>query len=82
MASYRVNTNTNSITKTAQDKTTKETTKTKKMNHFRLSTLKQEFVKISVSSCTAFAVETHLAERQWLEKQANMLKLRKFQAGT
>jgi hypothetical protein len=37
--------------------------------------LKQEFLKMSVSLQTAFAVETHLAEGQWLEEQVTMLKL-------
>jgi hypothetical protein len=45
------------------------------MYEFRLLTFKQEFIKISVSLRTAFEVEPHLAEGQWLEKQMNMLKL-------
>jgi hypothetical protein len=45
------------------------------MNQIRLLTLKQEFVKICVSIHTAFTVETHLAEGQWLEEQVNILKL-------
>jgi hypothetical protein len=43
------------------------------MNHVRLLTLKQEFLKISASLHMEFAVETHLAEGHWLEEQVNML---------
>jgi hypothetical protein len=48
---------------TGQNKqeTTKETTK-RKTHQSTLITLKQEFLKISISLQTAFAVETHLAE--------------------
>jgi hypothetical protein len=42
------------------------------MYQFRLTTFKHEFIKISVSSHTAFAVETHLADGQWLAEQVNM----------
>jgi hypothetical protein len=31
---------------------------------------------------TAFVVETHLAEGQWLEEQVNMVKLRMLRVGT
>jgi hypothetical protein len=37
---------------------------------------------MSVSLCTAVALETHLAEGQWTEEQGNMLKLCMFRAGT
>jgi hypothetical protein len=59
----------------------KETTKYTK-NQFRLRTLKHEFLNISVSLQTAFVVKTRLAEGQWLEEQANMLKFRLLQVGT
>jgi hypothetical protein len=52
------------------------------MNQFKLLTLRQEFLKISLSLPTAFAVETHLAEVQWLEEQVNKLKLPMFRVGT
>jgi hypothetical protein len=48
-----------------------------KGTQFRLLTLKQEVLKISVSLRTAFAVVTHLAEAQ-----ANMLKSRMFRVET
>jgi hypothetical protein len=51
------------------------------MNQFRLLTPKQEFLKISLSLHTAFTVETHLAERQWLETHVHMVKLRMFRVG-
>jgi hypothetical protein len=60
---------------TAEDKTKKKQQKQRNMNQFRLLTFKQEFLKLSVSLHTGFAVETHLAERQWLEEQVNMAKL-------
>jgi hypothetical protein len=66
MANYRVNTNTNNNKDTEHDKTKKKQQKQIKMNQFRLSTLKKEFLKINVYLYTAFAVETHLAEDQWL----------------
>jgi hypothetical protein len=47
-----------------------------------LLTLKHEFLKISVGLQTEFAVETHLAEGQWLGEQVKMLKLRMFRVGT
>jgi hypothetical protein len=37
---------------------------------------------MSVNLHTAFAVETHLAEGQWLEKQVDMVKLRMRRVGT
>jgi hypothetical protein len=58
----------------------RETTKTKKINQFRFLTLKQVLLKMYVSLQTAFAVETHLAEGQWLEEQVNMLKFCMFRA--
>jgi hypothetical protein len=50
--------------------------------HLRLFTLKYDLLKISVYLQTAFAAETHLAERQWLKEQLNVLKLRMFRVGT
>jgi hypothetical protein len=51
---------------TAQDRTKKKQQKAqqkqRKMNQFKLLTLKEEFLKASVSLETAFAVETHLAD--------------------
>jgi hypothetical protein len=64
---------------TAQDKQTRNNKKQRKINEFRLLTLKQEFLKLSVNIQTAFAVETLLAEGYWLKEQVNMLKLRIFQ---
>jgi hypothetical protein len=52
----------------------KEKQKQRKMNRFRLLTLKQVFLKISVSLHTAFAVETHPPEGQWLEVHLKMFK--------
>jgi hypothetical protein len=49
---------------TAQDKANKKQQKQRKINQFRLLTLKQEFLKLPVCLHTAFAVETHLAVRQ------------------
>jgi hypothetical protein len=49
--------------------------------NLKLFTLKHELLKISVRSQTAFAAETCPAEGQWLEEQANMLKLRMFRVG-
>jgi hypothetical protein len=37
---------------------------------------------MSLSLQTAFAVETHLAEGQWLEEQVNVLKLGMLRVGT
>jgi hypothetical protein len=37
---------------------------------------------MSVGLQTAFAIETQLAEGQWLEEQVNVLKLRMFRVGT
>jgi hypothetical protein len=65
--SFRTNTNNNM---SAQNKANKKQQKQRKMNHFKLLTL-----KVSVNLHTAFAVETHLTEGQWLEEQGNMLKL-------
>jgi hypothetical protein len=64
--------NTNKINMTAQGKTNKKQQRNKKQrqtNQFRLLTLKQEFLKISESAHIAFAVETYLAEGQWLEER-------------
>jgi hypothetical protein len=52
------------------------------MNQFSFLTFKQEFLKISLSLCTTFAVETHLAEGQRLEGHVNMVKLKTLRAGT
>jgi hypothetical protein len=62
---------------TAKEKKTnkkqqKKQYKQRKINQFRLLTLKQEFLEISVCSQTAFAVETHLAGGQWLEEVTNV----------
>jgi hypothetical protein len=56
----------------------KHTTNNKNKNEFRLLILNQDFLKMSLSLQTAFAVEIHLADGQWLEEQVNMLKLRMF----
>jgi hypothetical protein len=83
-----VNTNTNNSNMTVQDETKKKQQrkqqKQRKMHRFKLLTLKQERLKISVSLHTAFAVETHLDVGQWLEAQVNtcMLKLQMFRVGT
>jgi hypothetical protein len=37
---------------------------------------------MSVNLHTAFAVETHLVDGQWLEKQVDMVKLRMLRVGT
>jgi hypothetical protein len=47
----------------------------KEIDQLRLFMLKHELQ-------TAFAAETHLAEGQWQEEQADMVKLRMFRAGT
>jgi hypothetical protein len=52
------------------------------MYQLRLSTLKNDLLKISVHLQTAFAAETHLAEGQWLKEQLNVVKLRMFRVGT
>jgi hypothetical protein len=70
MTSYRVSTITNN-----SNIPQKEQQKQRKMNQARLLKLKHEFLKISLSLQTAFAVETLLAEGQWLEEQVNMVKL-------
>jgi hypothetical protein len=49
---------------TAQNKTQKKQQKQIKIDQFRLLTLKHEFLKLSVSLQTAFAVETYLVEGQ------------------
>jgi hypothetical protein len=58
---------------TAQEKQTRNKNRNdknkKKKNQFRLLTLNQEWLNISVSLQTAFAVETHLATGQCLEMQ-------------
>jgi hypothetical protein len=59
---------------TTQRNTNKQQ-KQRQMNPFRLLTIKHMCLKISVSLQTAFAVETHLAERQWLKEQMYTLKL-------
>jgi hypothetical protein len=65
-----------------RNKTNNKKQKQGKMNQFRLLTLKQVFLKVSVNLRTAFAVETHVAEWQWLEEQVNVLKLPMFRVGT
>jgi hypothetical protein len=82
MGNYRVSTNANRSSVTTQGKTDKKQQKQRKMNQFKLLTLKQEFLKISVSLHTAFAVETRLTEGQWLEEQLKTVKLPMFRAGT
>jgi hypothetical protein len=67
---------------TTQDKAKRNQQKQRKINQFRLLTLKQEFPKLSVNLQAAFAVETHLTEGQCSEGQVNMSKLRMFRAGT
>jgi hypothetical protein len=52
------------------------------MDHLRLFTVKYGLLKISVHLQTAFAAETHPAERQWLKEQLNVVKLRLFRVGT
>jgi hypothetical protein len=52
------------------------------MGQLGLLTVKHEFLKLFAYLQTAFAVETHLAEGQWLEEQVNMVKLRMFRVGT
>jgi hypothetical protein len=59
-ANYRVSSNTSNSNLTAQDKTNKKQQKQRKINPFRLLTLKKEFLKISLSLRTVFTVETHL----------------------
>jgi hypothetical protein len=51
------------------------------MDTFKLLTLKHEVLKIYVNIQTAVAVETHLAEKQWLEK-LKVVKLRMFRVRT
>jgi hypothetical protein len=51
------------------------------MDQIRLFTLKYDVVKISVDLQTAFAVETHLTEGQWLKEELNVVKLRMFRVG-
>jgi hypothetical protein len=63
------------------DSTGQNKQKTTTKNQFRLLTLKQEFLKASVHLQSVFAVETHLAEGQWLEEQLKMLKLPMFRVG-
>jgi hypothetical protein len=60
---------------------TKKNIKTKKCGSSRLFKLKHGLLKISVDLQTALAADTHLAERQWLKEQLNMLKLRMFRLG-
>jgi hypothetical protein len=69
---------------TAQDKRKKNNKKQIKINQLRVLRIEQEFLKIHIciNLQTAFAVETHLAVRQWLEDQVNMLKLRTFRVET
>jgi hypothetical protein len=83
MRNYRIGTNTNSSSNmTTQHKTNKKQYKQCSMDQFRLLTLKYEVLKISVYIKTAFTFETHLAERQWLEEQVPVVKLRMFRVGT
>jgi hypothetical protein len=67
-----MNTNNSSIV-SAQDKRKEKQQKERKMNQYRLLTLKREFPKISVILHIAFTAETHQTEGQWLEEQDNML---------
>jgi hypothetical protein len=67
---------------TTQGKTDEEQQKQRKMNQFKLLTMIQEFLKISVSLQTAFAVETRLTEGEWLEEQLNTVKLPMLRVGT
>jgi hypothetical protein len=82
MANYRVSTDTNNNNKTTQDKTNKKTTKQRKMARRRLLKLKHDLIKISIHLQTAFVEDTHLAERQWLKEQLNVVKLRMSRVGT
>jgi hypothetical protein len=52
------------------------------MDQLRLLNLKYYLLKISIDLKTAFAVDTHLAEGQWLKEQLNAVKLRMFRVGT
>jgi hypothetical protein len=83
VASFTISNNSN---KTIQDRTNKNNkgnNKTQeKMDQRRLHTLKHELLKISLRLQTEFAAETHLAEGQRLEEQANAAKLGMFRAGT
>jgi hypothetical protein len=54
----------------------------RKKNWSGLLTLKCELLKILVCLQTALALETHVAEGQWLEEQVNMVKLPIFRVGT
>jgi hypothetical protein len=79
MANYRVSTNTNNSNEIIHDKTNNKNynkkdnkTKNESPNAF---TLKYDLLKISIDLQTAFAAETHFAERQWLKEQLNVLKL-------
>jgi hypothetical protein len=47
-----------------------------------LFTLRTDLLKISVQLQFAFAVETHLAEGQWLKEQLNVVKLCMLRVGT
>jgi hypothetical protein len=80
VANYRVSTNTNNSSKTAQDKTNKQTNK--KVVQLRPFKLKHDLLKISIDVQTALAADTHLAEGQWLKEQLNVVKLRMFRVGT
>jgi hypothetical protein len=82
VVNYRVSTNTNKSTKTTQDKTNKHDKKQEKLHQIRLFRFRHELLKVSVDVQTAVAVETHLAEGQWLKEQLNMVKLHMFRVGT
>jgi hypothetical protein len=76
------------ITESAQIRTTglrqhrTKQTKQIQMDQLRLFKLKPDLLKISVDLQTAFAADTHLAERQWLKEQLDVVKLRMFRVGT
>jgi hypothetical protein len=57
---------------TAQEKANKTQQQQRKINQLRPLALKQKFLKIPVNLKTAFSVETHLAQGQWLEMHVNM----------
>jgi hypothetical protein len=54
----------------------------RKKHQIRLFKLKYELLKISTDLQTEFAAETHLAVRQWLEKQLNTERFQMFRVGT
>jgi hypothetical protein len=58
MANYRVSTNTNNSNKTTQDRTSKTTTKQRKMDQLGVFKLKHDLLKISADLQAAFLVVT------------------------